>query len=365
MAAKSLDCKSVADCAFSAKQYPTRQFIRFLFISILLLLCSAACNIRLPEEISEVVFEKSRFAEPMAIYPGPEDGAKALEYARQNKTDRGLISRIVLTNYGNADKKLLSFLTEHGYSTVECVPLTNRFGTETYCYIVHKSAREKLSQAAKRRLLDITYSNEYESSRFGMPATIYAVTFKYKIDVLLKEFPAIYEIYEGEAQAALDPNTGKWKLTELSLSDNGMRHFMDYIHSNYEPHIPDYKRKAIERLRKIITNDRILMGAQEAGRQSYICRIKFISFDPISGSVEAENQWKNVKTGMFDKSYKVTGRVAGDGDLLILSETVMTQSDRPRQMTLNYTLQVDQSGERLSGQWSSGKGRGDIWFSVK
>ena len=98
----------------------------------------------IPHDVHEVIFTKSAFAQPIGIDPGPEDGAAAIANAKQHTIDHGLLSRVVITSYLNADKTLLSFLIKHGYSTVECVPVTHRYGTDNYCYIAHINAREQL-----------------------------------------------------------------------------------------------------------------------------------------------------------------------------------------------------------------------------
>jgi len=138
----------------------------------------------IPPEVREVIFAKSAFAEPIGINPGPEDGAAAIAEAKQNTTDHGILPRIVITSYLNADKILLSFLVKHGYSTVECVPVTHRvgFGTEEFCYIAHTDAREQLRRVAARKLSKITYSNKYKASILGTSVNVQAVTFQYTID---------------------------------------------------------------------------------------------------------------------------------------------------------------------------------------
>ena len=192
----------------------------------------------IPSDVHEVIFAKSAFAQPIAIDPGPEDGAAAIHYAKAHTTDHGILSRVVITSYLNADKILLSFLVQHGYSIVECVPVTHRYGTDNYCYIAHTNAREQLRRVATRKLIKITYSNKYKSSLLDTSVSVEAVTFQYRIDVFLKDLPPPQETFEGSAQAVLNPNTGKWELMNINLSDNGGRYFLDYIHSQYKPYTP-------------------------------------------------------------------------------------------------------------------------------
>jgi hypothetical protein len=126
------------------------------FSALLCATLSSGCG-SIPSDVHEVIFAKGPFAQPIGIDPGPEDGAAAIADAKQHTTDNGLLSRVVITSYLNADKTLLSFLIKHGYSTVECVPVTHRYGTDNYCYIAHINARERLRQVAARKLLNITY----------------------------------------------------------------------------------------------------------------------------------------------------------------------------------------------------------------
>jgi hypothetical protein len=214
----------------------------------------------IPSDVHELIFAKSAFAQPIGIDPGPEDGAAAIANAKQHTTDNGLLSRIVMTSYLNADKTLLSFLVKHGYSTVECVPVTHRYGTDNYCYIAHTNAREQLHRVAARHLTKITYSNKYKSSILGTSVTVQAVTFQYKIDVFLKDFPPPKETFEGSAQAVLNPNTGKWELTEMKLSDSGDRYFLDFIHSQYKPYTPA--------LGSFAGSEAMSRAARETGSQS-------------------------------------------------------------------------------------------------
>jgi len=258
----------------------------------------------IPSDVHETIFAKSAFAQPIGIDPGPEDGAAAIADAKQHTTDNGLLSRVVITSYLNADKTLLSFLVKHGYSTVECVPVTHRYGTDYYCYIAHINAREQLRRVATRKLTKITYSNKYKSSILGTSVTVQAVTFQYRIDVFLKDFPPPKETFEGSAQAVLNPNTGRWELMNINLSDNGGRYFLDYIHSQYKSYTPAVGSSAETKA--------MSLGARETGSQSksghnpgFAAAKMMASLNPDVDVVKADES-----TGKITLRDKKTGKTA-------------------------------------------------------
>jgi hypothetical protein len=74
---------------------------------------------------------------------------------------------------------------------------------------------------AARKLTKITYSNKYKASLFGTAVDVQAVTFQYKVEPMLEGFESPKRVYEGSAKAALNPDTGKWELINMDLSDPG------------------------------------------------------------------------------------------------------------------------------------------------
>jgi hypothetical protein len=200
----------------------------------------SGCN-RIPSEVYEVIFEKSAFTAPIGIDAGQDDGVDAVANAKSQRIDNGFLPRIILPYYNNFDKSILSFLVQHGYSSVECVSMTNRLFTRDYCFVVHKPNITELGSIAQRHLLSITYSNKYNTTSFGTPLTIAALTFKYNLQSHNKNFPAVAQTFDGSGKAVLNPDTGRWQLEELSLSDRGTSIFVDYIHSHYLPYEPEHR----------------------------------------------------------------------------------------------------------------------------
>jgi photosystem II stability/assembly factor-like uncharacterized protein len=195
----------------------------------------------IPSQVHEVVFETSAFSAPIAVDPGREDGESAVESAKHNRVVTGILPPIILTEYNNSDKQLLSFLVKNGYSRVECIPRVSagNFGgshASTYCYIVHNAKVANLKHIAVRKLSAITYSNKYNATILGTPVTVMALTFKYTIDVSDKSFPPVDQVFEGGAKVVLNPDTGRWQLDQLSVTDKGSAIFADYIHTKYEPY---------------------------------------------------------------------------------------------------------------------------------
>jgi TonB family protein len=197
-------------------------------LSILIIAATfSGCN-RIPTQVHEAIFKKSNFSTPIGISVGRDDGAAALAWARSHRTT---LIFVPVTNYVFFDKVLLSFLVQHGYSSVECM-------AKDYCYVVHNAKIAELSHIAVRRLVSITYSKKYDTNMLGTPVTVAALTFKYRIEVDDKNFPSVDQIFDGAGKAILNPDTGNWQLEQLSLTDKGSAIFNAYIYAHYQPFRP-------------------------------------------------------------------------------------------------------------------------------
>src|ERR1043165_682639 len=69
---------------------------------LLLATLGGGCKSNAPAQ--KAVFESERFAAPLQIDPGQEDGQSLLAYARRNREDRGLIPTVYTTRYRYSDK---------------------------------------------------------------------------------------------------------------------------------------------------------------------------------------------------------------------------------------------------------------------
>lgn len=101
-----------------------------------------------------------------------------------------------------------------------------------------------------------------------------------------------------------------------------------------------------------LTSGRTLTGLQ-SGNGRYSFQIRFVSFDPATGAVRAENRWIDRRTGTLKQPNLVEGILAGDQ--LTLNEDVMSGdgTERSRAFKLQYELALDPSGNKLVGQWKN------------
>lgn len=189
----------------------------------------------LPGEVHKAVFESQQFTGPISIDPGQGDTQELLNIAHARRVDTGLLSTIWTTSYRNSDKRLLSYLVSHGFAKVECVTVVSRYQTTRPCFVIHADTVSALKNAARRELVSIDYTNKYKASPMGMPVTFYALTFKYRIVGTIPQAPAVDGVLEGQAKAWLDPDTGKWRLDELNLSDKGSATLVEVIARQYAP----------------------------------------------------------------------------------------------------------------------------------
>lgn len=191
-----------------------------------------------PEEVNRLVFEGS-FADPINIHPGPDDGEEGLEEAISGSINFWHAPTSRHTRYRSFPKQAagyLTFLVENGYSRVECVPTFNRSGPGSpQCLLIHSDKVKELEAAAKRKLKSITYRNKFKANIMGVEVQMYAITFTYVITSSISGLPKIDDHFQGEAQAALDPATGKWGLVKFALSDSGKDELIKRLASSHEP----------------------------------------------------------------------------------------------------------------------------------
>ena len=194
-----------------------------------------------PEHIRQLVFEKSSFSQPISFRLSCADDPvwkeKILSYSG------GLPPVDIRLNCDDIDGTFLHFLTKTDFAKLEdfasigstkydFLSYSNKIkpyiiNNETY---EHGRCRGCFSiLLANRTLKSIDYTNQYEASPAGRKIKYYALTFTYALKEKFPGLPSITRQFEGKAKAYLDPDDGKWKLENLSLSDSGADEFLRLI----------------------------------------------------------------------------------------------------------------------------------------
>jgi hypothetical protein len=214
-------------------------FIGMIITSLIAISCSKS----IPPDIKEIVFEKSKFAKPIAISIPCDDSDNEKWVANycNSKIYYGLDAAPIGFNSHSRmlDHNFLNYLLISGLASIKHYSTTNNYGKFDYPVMIYSSEIKKylVDPAAKcdswlfklgdRRLKSIIYTNEYEAEPMGMgiKMKIYALTFKYQI---LSELPNLIinkEEFEGNAKVYLDPDNGKWELDELKFDKEENRAF--------------------------------------------------------------------------------------------------------------------------------------------
>lgn len=214
----------------------------------------------LPNDISDLVFHGSRFAEPVVLSL-PDDDRRSKEALERVLARSGGPHGIpyVIPNHGfdRIDKHMLSYLVGHGLVEVD-VRRVDWYGggmTRNYRFllysssftslpgieIVSRSLRNELKVDVARRVVrSIDYTNNYEQVLMGVPLDVWAVRFTYALvnEGALPDFPEITRSFEGSARAYLDPDDGRWKLDALSLEDRRDLEYLEVVRETYPPFQP-------------------------------------------------------------------------------------------------------------------------------
>ena len=159
----------------------------------------------LPRDIERIIFEESRFAEPVTVLGG------------------------------GFNKALHNFLLENGYA--ETITVREGYGgyfeferlfyTEALKpYILSGTYTSELWKVllATRKLKRISFTNQY--TQFG--EKFYAVKFTYTLDEVLPGLSDIKKEFEGKAELYWDPSEGTWTLQHVQLEDRGYSEYFEY-----------------------------------------------------------------------------------------------------------------------------------------
>ena len=194
-----------------------------------------SCSKSIPSDIKEIVFDKSQFAKPIAISIPCDDSENEKWVANycNSKIYYGLDAAPIGFNSHSRmlNQNFLNFLLVSGLVSIKHYSTTNNYGKFDYPVMIYSSEIKKhlvdpnincnrwLFKLGERRLKSIEYTNEYEAEPMGMgiKMKIFALTFKYEILSGLPNIIIKKAVYEGNANAYLNPDNGKWELGELKL----------------------------------------------------------------------------------------------------------------------------------------------------
>jgi hypothetical protein len=156
----------------------------------------------LPPEIKTIVFEESKFAEPITVEL--EGGSGVV-----NDNLRNFLIKMGYAVSWTSDK--WPFIEELYYTeAIEPHILSGSPGS----YFTLLLARRKLKR--------IGFTNQYEE----WDAKFYAVNFTYTLEEVLPGLPDIRKEFEGKAILWWDPSEGAWTLYTMKLED---RRYLEYF----------------------------------------------------------------------------------------------------------------------------------------
>jgi hypothetical protein len=252
---------------------------------------SAGAGKKIPDVIQKLIFENSKFTEPIIVEVQKEDRAY-YEYVKEHPVDNSLIPQLIYTwGYQNSNKRFLSFLIQNGYATVESLERVEKGWRKTYHFLLYTGKLKNLINnpekpellVAYRSLKSIDYTNEYKADLWGIKIKFYALTFTYTSSRKIGDFPSVSTEFNGKAKAYLDPDDGKWKLDSLELNDRGEREYLDVIENNYEafkvqeeaPKPKKIQEKVIQLTGEVISVDEATMKITVKGMDkevTIVCR---------------------------------------------------------------------------------------------
>jgi len=202
-----------------------------------------------PQQISQLVFEQSRFSLPINFQlpcsDDPSTKERILEEWRkstqpsfpprgpQNASliNESFLHFLIENKFAKVDKFFMGRGTKYmreykilSYSdTIKPYIVKGGFENDNFHIIL-----------AVRTLKSIDYTNEYEATPEGFKIKFFALTFTYTLSDRFPNLPKITKQFRGEARAFLDPDDGKWKLDKLSLEDQGNDEYMTLLIAQYQ-----------------------------------------------------------------------------------------------------------------------------------
>jgi hypothetical protein len=302
----------------------------------------------LPPALDKLFFQDSKFNNEILIEIPIESSLSI--YEQISKTPDIYSSGMVVAYLPNKNAVenynpyLLSFLVKTKLAKIETKVQTthySRYGdiAETYNFIFYSDLEKKSIEMIKvddfsgvsvkpylklghRKLISITYKNQYEDSPLGMKRTFYSIVFSYKLINDLGALPAIAKVYTGKGKAFLDPDDGTWKLVGsfenlgLTLEDYGANDYMKIIQSVYQPFDFEKNKLAMLALKEHVQDSLALIASRnQAIRDSTDEVLKFpdkLTYSDgsffkgqlISGSREGYGYYKDLAGNVYEGEWK-------------------------------------------------------------
>jgi TonB family protein len=240
----------------------------FLLLLLLFLLSLTSFGqSSVPPEIKKIMFETSRFNNPIWLNLPVESSRAEFQNISQNTdvNEEGIPAARYVTGekIEDADKCLLRFLVDNNFAVIQSLTQTthNKYdvNSKKYYFIFYSEDFKRKTElsneedfygniqsllrikAAHRQIVSIDYKNQYEDAPFGMKRKFYSIVFSYKLVNDLPGFQSIEKVFKGKGKAFLDPDDGTWKIDGpfedlgITLGDKGSEEYMQIIHDDYLP----------------------------------------------------------------------------------------------------------------------------------
>jgi len=216
-------------------------------IAIILSACSQEPDI--PKQAGDAIFQDPKFSSPIVLHVLGQDDRNEYEQLKRAKPSGGL-PRILMSNLGRGyeanEAAICHYLVENGLADLEkasnpdapsVVKYFLFYRPELKPFVLGKSPNFNFNDdfdilCAVRSLKKITYQNQYEVNNPSLgKIKVLAITFGYTLDFKL---PGLrMDMLEGKGEAFLNPQSGKWELASISLSDRGSNDVLRYLRQNY------------------------------------------------------------------------------------------------------------------------------------
>jgi len=188
-----------------------------------------------PQDIRQLVFEQSRFSQPITFQPPCSDDPSTKEKINASLINESFLNFLNKNKFVKVDKSVMDPGTKYvreyrilSYSDTIVPYLLNPY-------------KEKFTDVcnlhiilAVRKLKTIDYTNEYEATPGGFKKKFFALTFTYTLSDIFPNLPQITKQFKGEARAFFDPDDGKWKLDKFSLEDQDNDEYMTLLIAQYQ-----------------------------------------------------------------------------------------------------------------------------------
>ena len=184
-----------------------------------------------PQDIRQLVFERSRFSQSITFQPPCSDDPSTKERINASLINESFLHFLNKNKFVKVDKSVMDPGTKYvreyrilSYSdTIKPYIIKGDFENDNFHIIL-----------AVRTLKSIDYTNEYEATPEGFKKKFFALTFTYTLSNRFPNLPQITKQFKGEARAFLDPDDGKWKLDKFFLEDQDSAEYMTLLIAQYQ-----------------------------------------------------------------------------------------------------------------------------------